>query len=80
MELNDIITPTLLLTIGGLMYVIKYVIPKIQTRIEGLEHHKANAVTVEQVKEIMQQERDFIREIILSSILKAENERLRSIK
>lgn len=77
MDLSDAVTPALLLLAGGLAYVIKYVLPKISIRIDELEKHKANAVTVEQVKELLRDERGFMREVITNAILKAENERLK---
>ena len=72
MEINDIITPTLLLVIGGLGYVIKYVIPKIQLRIDELETHKATALTKDQMKDILDTNNKLMKEMFKNLVLELE--------
>jgi len=72
MEINDIITPALLLVIGGLGYVIKYVIPKIQLRIDELETHKATALTKDQMKDILDTNNKLMKEMFKNLVLELE--------
>ncbi len=72
MELNDIITPSLLLVVGGLGYVIKYVIPKIQLRIDELETHKATALTKDQMKDILDTNNKLMKEMFKNLVLELE--------
>jgi len=72
MELNDILSVALVLVIGGLAYVIKYVIPKIQLRIDGLEEHKATAITEIQMKEILDNNNNLMKEMFKNLVLELE--------
>ena len=72
MELNDVITPSLLLVVGGLGYVIKYVIPKIQLRIDELETHKAAALTKDQMTDILDTNNKLMKEMFKNLVLELE--------
>lgn len=72
MELNDLITPSLLIVVGGLSYVIKYVIPKIQLRIDDLETHKTTALTKDQMTDILDNNNKLMKEMFKNLVLELE--------
>ena len=72
MELNDLIAPSLLIVVGGLSYVIKYVIPKIQLRIDDLETHKTTALTKDQMTDILDNNNKLMKEMFKNLVLELE--------
>jgi len=75
MELsNAIITVivALVMSLGVNAYIVKYILPRINDRIEDLEKHKAESITESQMRQILHDEREFMREVIKSAILEVE--------
>lgn len=62
----------LLTSLGANTFIIKYVLPKIQLRIDELEHHKASAITKDQMRDILDTNNKLMKEMFKNLVLELE--------
>ncbi len=62
----------LLTSLGANTFIIKYVLPKIQLRIDNLEEYKATALTKDQMKDILDTNNKLMKEMFKNLVLELE--------